>query len=112
MTAMAMTDRYRIDFDADVNSYLRTWTLPGCEQPRSQAVSLRSLLCHQAEIFDAEDGFGDLMFGQTFLPAAQVSTQNLRMLKGRRMSNSLTPMLAIVSSSRLLLTCRPNRFRN
>ena len=63
MTAMAMTDRYKIDLDADVNSYLRTWTLPGCEQPRSQAVSLRSLLCHQAEIFDAEDGFGDLMFG-------------------------------------------------
>ena len=63
MTAMAMTDRYKIDLDADVNSYLRTWTLPGCEQPRSQAVSLRSLLCHQAEILDAEDGFGDLMFG-------------------------------------------------
>jgi len=48
LAALRLAAEGRLDLDADVNTYLRTWTLPSNDLTRQQPVTVRRLLSHTA----------------------------------------------------------------
>lgn len=48
--AMHLVQTKRLDLDADINNYLKTWTLPDNELTQQAKVTLRGLLTHSAGI--------------------------------------------------------------
>lgn len=48
LAALSLVQQDRLSLDADVNGYLRTWTLPDAEATRTEKVTLRRLLSHTA----------------------------------------------------------------
>jgi len=55
MAAVRLTQDGRLDLDADVNTYLKSWKVPSSDLTRHQAVTPRSLFSHTS---GSDDGFG------------------------------------------------------
>ena len=48
LAALQLVEEGRVDLDADVNTYLRSWLLPSNELTTEAPVTLRGLLTHRA----------------------------------------------------------------
>lgn len=55
MAAVRLAQERRLDLDADVNTYLKSWQVPASDLTRAQPVTPRSLFSHTS---GADDGFG------------------------------------------------------
>lgn len=55
MAAMRLAQDGRLDLDADVNTYLKSWKVPTSDLTRTQPVTARSLFSHTS---GSDDGFG------------------------------------------------------
>jgi CubicO group peptidase (beta-lactamase class C family) len=55
--AMHLVEQGRLNLDADVNTYLKSWQVPENAFTRSRKVTLRSLLSHQSGINRPDGGF-------------------------------------------------------
>lgn len=55
MAAVRLAQERRLDLDADVNTYLKSWKVPASDLTKTQPVTPRSLFSHTS---GADDGFG------------------------------------------------------
>jgi CubicO group peptidase (beta-lactamase class C family) len=58
-TVMHYVDKKRLDLDADVNTYLKSWKIPDNEFTKEKKVTLRLLLTHRAGLPSSNMGYDE-----------------------------------------------------
>jgi len=80
MGVLRLVQEGKLSLDADINTYLKSWKLPGGEYTRNRPVTLRSLLSHTSGL---GDGFGF----PGYHPKAPLPTV-VQILNGEKPSNT------------------------
>lgn len=83
--AVMLSEQGKLDLDAPVSTYLKSWILPDSEYSKGPAITLRHLLSHTSG--STHSGYSSRYLGETIPSAAEV----LNTYKGEAIAINFTP---------------------